>query len=363
MLRRRRYGGAILLAVVMILMFRVGHRVVSGQTIRQRIQERRAVAREDKVTPRGPASCGSTLNVGFRITTFSTGLVAAVWYPTKAGEAPFHYADYLATAVAEGAPVADCSQYPLVVFSHGFGGCGTQSVFFTEALARAGYVVVAPDHKDSKCKVDQPRSLGGFFQRADEPFRDPEKWDDRTYRNRKDDIEVVLNEIVNDPVVGAQINREAIGGAGHSLGGYTVAGMAGAWPSWKDERIKAALLMSPYIEPFLSKGTFHSMKVPVMYQGGTRDRGITPSLEKAGGAYDASNSPKFFVKFPDAGHLGWTIMTCQKAGTTDSCNATVPLARLIDQYGIAFFDRYLKGQSEAVLDSPNPQLADLRHND
>jgi predicted dienelactone hydrolase len=336
---------------------------VSGQTFRERIQERRAVAREGKINPRGDATCGSTLNLGFRVTTFSTGLRAAVWYPTTAAEAPFHYADRLVTALAQNAPAADCSQFPLVVFSHGFGGCGTQSVFFTEALARAGYIVVAPDHKDARCKVDQPRSMRGLFQRADEPFRDAAKWNDTTYRNRKDDIEVVLDEIVRDPIVGSRIDRKAIGAAGHSLGGYTIAGMAGAWPSWKDTRIRAALLMSPYIEPFIVQGTLPSMKTPVMFQGGTRDGRITPRLEKPGGAYDVSNAPKFYVKFPNAGHFGWTITTCLRVGTTEGCNRTVPLARLINEYSIAFFDRYLKGRSEPVLDGPNPQLAEIRHND
>jgi predicted dienelactone hydrolase len=212
--------------------------------------------------------------------------------------------------------------------------------------------------------VDQPRSLGsGFLEHSEEPFRDPDKWNDSTYRNRRDDIEVVLNEIVRDPLVGRRINRMAIGGVGHSLGGYTIAAMAGAWPSWRDKRIRAALLMSPYTEPFVVKGTLQSMNVPVMYQGGTRDFGITPRLEKKGGAYDESNPPKFFVKFPDAGHLGWTILTCVRYGTTESCNEKAPLARLIDEYGIAFLDCYLKGLSEPILDRPNPELADMRHQD
>ena len=38
------------------------------------------------------------------------------------------------------------SGYPVIVFSHGFMGCNTQSVFLTEALAASGYLVVAPNH-------------------------------------------------------------------------------------------------------------------------------------------------------------------------------------------------------------------------
>ena len=102
------------------------------------------------VSPRSAIGCGATLNagmnLGFHIQTFSSGLRAAVWYPTTSAEARFLYPGSLASSVALDAPVATCSQYPLIVFSHGFAGCGIQSVLFTEELARAGYIVVGPDH-------------------------------------------------------------------------------------------------------------------------------------------------------------------------------------------------------------------------
>src|SRR2546421_147846 len=74
--------------------------------------------------------------------------------------------------------------------------------------------------------------------------------------------------------------------AGHSLGGYTVLGLAGGWPSWKLPEVKAVLALSPYCSPLAQKGRLSAIKVPVMYQGGTRDLGITPSVIKGRGAYD-----------------------------------------------------------------------------
>ena len=41
--------------------------------------------------------------------------------------------------------------YPVILFSHGFTGCGTQSVFLTDGLAQAGYFVLAPNHHDAGC--------------------------------------------------------------------------------------------------------------------------------------------------------------------------------------------------------------------
>jgi predicted dienelactone hydrolase len=36
--------------------------------------------------------------------------------------------------------------WPVIVFSHGFGGIRFQSYFLTERLATHGFIVIAPDH-------------------------------------------------------------------------------------------------------------------------------------------------------------------------------------------------------------------------
>jgi len=46
---------------------------------------------------------------------------------------------------------APANGHPLILFSHGFGGCNTQSVFLMQALAKAGYLVLAPNHRDARC--------------------------------------------------------------------------------------------------------------------------------------------------------------------------------------------------------------------
>jgi dienelactone hydrolase len=57
----------------------------------------------------------------------------------------------------------------MIVFSHGFGGCATQSRFLAAALADRGYWVFAPNHKDAR------RGRRGGGVKPDEPFREPEK--------------------------------------------------------------------------------------------------------------------------------------------------------------------------------------------
>ena len=108
--------------------------------------------------------------------------------------------------------------------------------------------------------------------------------------------------------------------------------------------------------PFQVKETLGNVHVPLMYQGGTEDIGITPFLLGPKGAFSAANAPVYFVELRHAGHFAW--VNCGHEHTTASCLANTENARLIDEYGIAFFNRHLKGQSEPVLAEKNPALAD-----
>jgi predicted dienelactone hydrolase len=367
-------------AVLMVLLVLAARGQILGRRIEQRQEAKReAEAARNPPVPRPATACPAaapsggaesvepgdgasrkSLNLGFHIQTFSNGLRAAVWYPTTSAESAFTYPGHFASAVARDAPVASCQTWPLIVYSHGFTGCGTVALFYTESQARAGYVVVAPDHKDSKCKVDEPFQLP-LREMSEEPFQRPDVWDESTYRDRAADIRRVLDELPHERMFAGHIDRDRIGATGHSLGGYTIAGMTGGWASWRDSRIKAAVLMSPYVQPFEKKNTLDDIHVPVMYQGGTRDFGITPSIKKQGGAYDLTNAPKFFVEIQDAGHLDWSNFACNPYGAIPACASESMAAREIDRYAIAFFDRYLKGQSEPMLDEGNPGLADYRH--
>jgi predicted dienelactone hydrolase len=226
------------------------------------------------------------------------------------------------------------SGYPLIVFSHGFTGCNTQTKFLMQALARAGYLVVAPNHKDAGCA--RGRHFGNGGRKPEIAFRDAGQWSDTTYRDRRDDIEAVLDAVLSrDQFAGLPVNRNHVGIAGHSLGGYTVLGLAGGWASWKDPRVKAVLALSPYCSPFLGRARLKDVSVPVMYQGGTRDFGITPTVKKTQGAFDQSRAPKFYVELDGAGHFAWTDLNRAYVST-------------IDAYSVAFFDAYLKDYKDGL---------------
>ena len=97
--------------------------------------------------------------VGFRVFKWSyragdgstKPLATVVWYPAASGvSARRHaYCPGIVGRAAQDAPANTAAgPFPLIVYSHGYGGSAIGSVFLAEYLAARGYVVAAPDHSD-----------------------------------------------------------------------------------------------------------------------------------------------------------------------------------------------------------------------
>jgi predicted dienelactone hydrolase len=241
-------------------------------------------------------------------------------------------------------PEAPPGKLPVIVFSHGFHGCATQSKFLMRAFAQAGYLVVAPNHRDATCEG----GAASWLEKSALPFQDAAQWDDTSYRDRRDDIAHLIDALPADERFRDRVDMTRLGLAGHSLGGYTVLGMAGAWPSWKLKGVMAVLALSPYTQPYGLHDTLGGLAAPVMYQGGTLDFGITPELHKSMGSYDRSPAPKYYVEFQGAGHFAWTDLRST-------------FHESVDAYSVAFMDHYVKGApAPAVLSQSLPDVAILR---
>jgi predicted dienelactone hydrolase len=311
--------------------------------------------------PTAGPGCRSPYTVGFATTRYG-GVEVSAWYPSSGSPAEYRYKEEISSDVAQdGAPLAGCGTFPLIVFSHGFTGCNNQSIFITETLARSGYVVVAPQHRDGAGCGANPSETPLPTPTVVQPFRDLKSWSAATYMDRHDDVEAAIDGALADPRLKSLIDASRIGVAGHSLGGYTALGMVGAWPSWKDSRIRAALLFSPYALPYSMQKTLAGVKVPVMYQGAEGDVDLTPYLEARQGPYDQSNSPKYFVKLFGGDHLVWCDGTCAADGTVAACLQNNSQAKLIDDYAIGFFDAYLKGLKVPMLTAENSAVARYQH--
>lgn len=240
---------------------------------------------------------------------------------------------------------------PLILFSHGFGGCAEQSRTLTQALANAGYAVLAPNHRDEGCgrfRGSLSEALKAGALRPDQHFTEPEAWDEDTETSRRDDLEALLAFALSHAPYRDAIDPHRIALMGHSLGGYTALGLAGGWDSWRDARFKCVLALSPYAAPFVAAHRMNKIAVPVMYQTGTRDIGIGPVLIRRGG-YDQTTARKYLVELKGAGHFAWTELN--------------PLyQKTIADYAIAFFDRELRDSPAPLLNAPPAaQVAQYRH--
>ena len=188
----------------------------------------------------------------------------------------------------------------LIVFSHGYGTCPTQSSFLTRALARAGYLVVAPRHQDASCPGKTVFPAGAVA------FMVPDVWSAKTGRGRHDDIVAVLEGLRVDPAFAGRIDWSRLVLMGHSLGGYTVLGLAGAWPDWGIPGVRAVVGLSPTCAPFLQpSGRLDAVTAPVLYQTGLFDTGIAPAVRQPNGCFDRTPTAALVV-FREADHMAWT---------------------------------------------------------
>jgi predicted dienelactone hydrolase len=149
--------------------------------------------------------------------------------------------------------------YPLVVFSHGFGGLSLQSVPLMEQLASHGFVVVAPSHTGNT--------------QDDSSSPNPEA-------DRFPDIAFVIDEMAaaNSDAGSAffgHVDATNVGVAGHSYGGMTAQFMAagyGGAPA--DPRVKAIVPVAPS-SASLSDEQLAGITIPTTLIVGTLD-GLQP---------------------------------------------------------------------------------------
>jgi predicted dienelactone hydrolase len=299
-------------------------------------------------------------DAGFRKMTFSyrgsDGAARSrsvyLWYPSATAARRHDYNGQIGHVAAEG--VVAKGTHPLILFSHGFLGAADQTIFLMEELARHGYIVAAVNHADaSTTRRAKPVAWPNFV--------DAKSWDEKKYLDRKEDLVALLDHLLalhhqrGAPLHG-RIDEGAIGAAGDSLGGYTVLGLVGARPAWRDARVRAALLLSPFATPYLTQGDLGAIRAPVMLQGGTLDWGITPFLLPI---YDRLRTTKYFLVLKNETHFGWTNLISLGKTTTECVQQGN--AELMARYSIAFFHRHLcETAQDAVLRKAHPRLESYR---
>ena len=77
--------------------------------------------------------------------------------------------------------------HPLVLFSHGAGGCNTQSAFLMRALAQNGMLVAAPNHQGNGagCPITRPEPKDLQL----DYLLNPANWQPAFYDDRRQDLD------------------------------------------------------------------------------------------------------------------------------------------------------------------------------
>jgi len=168
--------------------------------------------------------------------------------PIPAG-LPTNLPTTLPTDSYQGVPLSNAGPFPVVLFSHGYGGYPEQSTFLTDHLATWGFVVVAPDHRSRDLKA----VLSGTTGRGQ---------DDVTDLRQALDLVRLMNTAPDDLLSG-KLDLHRVASLGHSAGGGAAITFAG------DSDVRAYIGLAP------ASGTPPPAK-PGMIMQGTADKVVNP---------------------------------------------------------------------------------------
>ena len=210
-------------------------------------------------------------------------------------------------------------ELPVILLSHGHGasnflasmrGYGPLADFY----AGHGFVVILPTHQNSKTlALDPTGSEGSLF-----------------WRSRAQDMHVILDRLdaiqAAVPGLAGRLDQSRIAAVGHSLGGHTVAMLAGARVTdpqtgevvdLSEPRIKAAVMFSPpgdgrdmaawAAEHYPELGANDFSRMTTLSLVVTGDQDINPRFSNRkdwrADAYRLSPGPKSLLTLRDAGHI------------------------------------------------------------
>jgi predicted dienelactone hydrolase len=310
-------------------------------------------------------------------------LRTAVWYPTTAAESETIFGGppdrevFAAVTVAPGAEIANTKQkYPLVLLSHGTGGSAVQMMWLGRYLAARGYITAAVNHHGNTAAETKPFAQGFML-----------------YWERARDLSAVLDKLLADPLFGPRIDREHIGAAGFSLGGYTVIAIAGgqfssrqfasfcrsrqrdftcepqpefpdarklfaelketdpvvkeslhhAGDSYRDPRIKRVFAIAPALGGGFTKAGLSRIKIPVFIIVGQADK-VTPVFTNAQRYAQFIRTEKMIVLTGAVGHYTF-LAECSAHGKSilDICRDAPSVDRVkvherVAPEALRFFD-------------------------
>jgi len=194
--------------------------------------------------------------------------------PVPPGFASLHLPTTLATSAYGSVPISAEGPFPVVLFSHGFGGYPEQSSFLTVHLATWGFVVVAPDHRSR----DLHAVVSGTVQACTCDVTDLDQA--LAY--------VTTLDHTHGSFLAGKLDLHRVASLGHSAGGGAAIAVA------SNPGVRAYIGLAPVPAPVPPAGK------PGMLVQGLADAVVAPSGTLA--LYDTLQAPKRLVLIAGAGH-------------------------------------------------------------
>jgi predicted dienelactone hydrolase len=270
--------------------------------------------------------------------------------------------------------------YPVLLFSHGYGGTVNQNTTQMEELASHGYIIFSIAHPYDALEVFYPSGrmvpartsiivkkmaspkLQSIWRRY-LSARDPEVQANyylqyvaqlgelQTSLNTwTEDTIFVLNELERitqsqsgDPLAG-RLNLERVGVFGHSFGGAIA-----AQACQRDSRFKAGVNLDGFQ---LGDLLDHPIQQPLMMMYSQTNTNCNDLIYKRG------NNIFYRLSIKTATHMNYTDFSLfsplfKYTGILGPIDGT-RMEVIVNHYLLAFFDKYLKGIDTHLLDGPDP---------
>ncbi len=259
-------------------------------------------------------------------------------------------------------------KFPVIVFSHGYGGSKDTYASLVEYWAARGYIIIQPTHDDSIAQRKANGQIRGVmqgFSKLGEDISDPAQW-----RNRARDVSFVIDSLEEIerrvPGLAGKIDRARIGVGGHSFGALTtelIGGLTFTPPgasqpeSLADRRVSALLVLSGAgpKQHGVDETSWQSITAPMMLMTGTRDLGVGGLRpEQRIKPYELVRSVhKYAIVLDGGGHMTFTGLPSRMGTEPAVLYETVQVA------SVAFWDAYLKNSDKAESYLHSPALVDF----
>ena len=146
-------------------------------------------------------------------------------------------------------------EWPMLVFSHGFGGINTQSLSLMEYLASRGFVVVAPEHTGNTNSDSSSTDPGGDRAPDISAVID-------FMHSRCTDTEDAFHNVVNTKQVGVM---------GHSYGGFTATSVATGFRDQTPDPRVVAIMPIATANREITDAELSRLDIPALFLCGTLD--------------------------------------------------------------------------------------------